>query len=885
MQTSSLSLSLLLSTVGVLALAGCTADDHRAPSDKDGTVDSQVTPDDDTGSNAFDIPADDAVIATHTVSPSALVFTGRGETSVLTAETLWSDGQAVPSEGRISWESSDPDQVSIDEDGVVTSLVDVGSAVITATIDGRPSQPVVVVVARPADQTRMLSDDDFDRDPQELHDRGELMWRVHVNPALGISVGERLVGTGSRAIMGEVVGVDDDGGELEVAYRQLDEVFDEFDIDVAIPLHAAVPQAPQAAADTGWEWVPDGEGSWTLIPPEGATGPDGPPPPGIESGEVGEVTVTHEMGNCKLEGSISSGFTPTIEKPTIKPSVDFEFHVDGDPITGMTVHRIALTGTLTYTSAVGIRGSASAAGNVTCEVDIGKMPIRAGVLSLANPHIPLGVGASVDVNAGMSDLVHLARATYAPSVTLGVQRSGDRLEKIPLRSPSREMELEIESNIEEWATDGVRLEVTAEAYLKTGFNVGYFDERATLELVESKLGLRAELELASRRTQANDPNARSSYETDLFATLAPGSSVNSAMEVLGIDGLIDQSDLEAELLVDIGGSPHGSVTLEGEIAEGETVWVHIDITEQVSFLWQDVNVKTIQVVRLERNEAGTVVGAEVVEEIDPGDWPEATWEHEVTAQDIEERAEYAFFLKPKFLSVPLEVTEDSTIQLDPCGSAASILRGGSFESTEDREAWTARGGAWATDTHLPWPAGFGAVDYQPTDGDHAFAIGTYDGAFYNYGSIEQRLGEVTAEAYELQGSYAVMVEGHEFFYTPEVCASLDSAPAFTVMIHDAEGTLGSTSLSPAEYYCDSIIWDSSRGNAGSYDAVGTGVDGEEGMMSLPGGGIRIPVDRESDNAYLRLVAYAPFALDHIVLLDDLSLIPLNEDCTDDSELP
>ena len=64
------------------------------------------------------------------VSDHSVLFTGSGQTAQVMAEVVDQDG--VPLEVEVTWESSDPDQVSVDSQGRITARTSLGSAMITA---------------------------------------------------------------------------------------------------------------------------------------------------------------------------------------------------------------------------------------------------------------------------------------------------------------------------------------------------------------------------------------------------------------------------------------------------------------------------------------------------------------------------------------------------------------------------------------------------------------------------------------------------------------------------------------------------------------------------------------------------------------------------------
>lgn len=79
----------------------------------------------------------------------SLIFTEAGQTAIVGAIVVDDSGSKV-NDARVTWSSSDPDAVEVDEQGNVTAVTSLGSAVLTAEYQGlRNLVTAVVVVLRP----------------------------------------------------------------------------------------------------------------------------------------------------------------------------------------------------------------------------------------------------------------------------------------------------------------------------------------------------------------------------------------------------------------------------------------------------------------------------------------------------------------------------------------------------------------------------------------------------------------------------------------------------------------------------------------------------------------------------------------------------------------
>ncbi|HUP83667.1 MAG TPA: Ig-like domain-containing protein, partial [Candidatus Limnocylindria bacterium] len=172
------------------------------------------------------------------VEPSAVLLTGSGQTAQLTATATAADG-TVPS---VSWRSSDPASVSVDEGGKVTAITDLGSAVVFAEAGDR-STPVAVLIAEPAPHAVLVSDAQIVGSAQRLGDpngppaNGD-RYRVALTGIEAPATGTIVLATGSAEVAGRVVAATQAGETVDVEYElvPLPQLFARYSIDLDLPL-------------------------------------------------------------------------------------------------------------------------------------------------------------------------------------------------------------------------------------------------------------------------------------------------------------------------------------------------------------------------------------------------------------------------------------------------------------------------------------------------------------------------------------------------------------------------------------------------------------------------------------------------------------------------
>jgi hypothetical protein len=145
------------------------------------------------------------------VTPAAVLLIEVGASRRLTA--LAFDAAGNPSGGSATWTTNDPATVEIAADGTLTARA-LGSAQITASVDGVTSAPTLVVVATPAAGAILVSDEQIVGEPA-VADADAGTFRVTLN-GLSPRIGDILVGTGGKALGGRVAAVDGQTATMEL---------------------------------------------------------------------------------------------------------------------------------------------------------------------------------------------------------------------------------------------------------------------------------------------------------------------------------------------------------------------------------------------------------------------------------------------------------------------------------------------------------------------------------------------------------------------------------------------------------------------------------------------------------------------------------------------
>ena len=196
-------------------------------------------------------------------------MTEYGQTAQLTA-TAYDASEGVL-DVKLKWSSSNPQAVSVDENGLIKSWVGVGSAVITASAPGAISNAVSVIVATPVDGAVLVADDQVVGEVTPVDPEAPLGVGVRVNVRLsGITPpapGTVVLGTGEQPVGGKVVSAVQDGDDVEAVLEAipLDEMFADLLIEQEIDLSREAPTIAKVFADNyDVNWTPGGALEFTL---------------------------------------------------------------------------------------------------------------------------------------------------------------------------------------------------------------------------------------------------------------------------------------------------------------------------------------------------------------------------------------------------------------------------------------------------------------------------------------------------------------------------------------------------------------------------------------------------------------------------------------------
>lgn len=183
----------------------------------------------------------DNTISEITISKSSVLLAGVSESIQLTAHAVNSSGETIDTP--IQWRSDKPNEIAVDEHGVVTSFVVLGNASITAFQGDVESTSISVIVATFAPDIKFVEEGSIVSSPQLIDVQqppsvdNPLIVSLHKTSS--VAIGDKLMATGADFFGGEVVAIETLADELRVTLVMLplSELFDHLKVNEVIKLN------------------------------------------------------------------------------------------------------------------------------------------------------------------------------------------------------------------------------------------------------------------------------------------------------------------------------------------------------------------------------------------------------------------------------------------------------------------------------------------------------------------------------------------------------------------------------------------------------------------------------------------------------------------------
>ena len=322
--------------------------------------------------------ADRKAVELRIVSDRSVVFDAPGQTIQAVAQAVDADG--LPVDVEITWESSEPDQIAIDDRGMMTALEPLGSAVITARYDELHAIATAVAVQLAPDGVLVDSAYVIEVLPEQIN--------LLRNPATElIARGDVVLNGGDPGFLARVLRVDISGSEvvLTVEAAALTDAIAE--LELAFRVDAVL---PEEWTDAGSDDGAGGAGGSAAQEPEIAP-------------SVQQLTIPLE---CKLNSRlVNVEVTAFTFAPRAALSTDFRLRIQNQAVETLELALVGDFGVEAGFQQVKVTGGVR--GKVECKVSLTAIPFAAipivGPIALAATATP-STGVEMELDYAATEL-------------------------------------------------------------------------------------------------------------------------------------------------------------------------------------------------------------------------------------------------------------------------------------------------------------------------------------------------------------------------------------------------------------------------------------------------------------------------------------------------
>jgi hypothetical protein len=656
------------------------------------------------GNAVITVTAAAGTTASIDLEQSASLLTGVGQSKLLGARPV--DGQGVPVAGSVSWQSSNPTDVSVDSAGRITSNA-IGSAMVFATANGVKSQPVFVIVADPQPGTLMLEDSQVVAVGGPLNlgsDRVAGVGTRYEVTVTGVAPapapGTVVLAAGDAAVAGKVASTRADGSNLVLTLEiaSLPDTLARYDIDWDIDL-SSVPVDPIEV-----------EGPITVTSTQSKM-------------HKAVLSAPASLGEFTCSGEVTAGLAST--SITLTPQISARFQVVSnrlDPNDPPGYSKLALVGSQ------GLQGTASISfdprfeGELTC---VAQTSLKIGVTGAAGvlvmPKLRIGVGFSADAKFRVANGEIKLTGKVGVEETLGFEcgQSGCQA----LKTAKLVDDFKLTTTVPSW--NQMKVDLNGRVFGLAGVDASLFLGLVNAEIIEARVGPQQSFDLMFPDDQAQNPGDASKYKLDMLTTIGPGAAIKEAIKrFIGDDNV--SLNFDASFPTPLATSPKGTFQLSADrVAYGTPVAFQVVLDQDsltYPFVGQDFepayNVEEVQIWRRKATDPNFVLWQPL-----PASNGRSTFQYEWTPTSADTGDwEFAAFTDTAVPVPIVEVADDSSRRLHVRGPGWHGNVTFTLEGSETESVPYDAGGSTGTTIRTATDAGTGTFELETMPGAEGLPV-------------------------------------------------------------------------------------------------------------------------------------------------------------------
>ena len=524
------------------------------------------------------------------VTSELLLLTQPNQTQALKARVLDESGNEIIA--TVTWESSNPTEISVDSRGVVAAHGIDASAQITASIGSLKSIPLMVAYTQIANGALLVTDAQILGDPLETDPSAPSnLDNTYSVKLTGVTpeVGQVIVNSGNKPVVGRVKSISTQGGVHEVTLGmvpvkdalpnlRIKESFDMRHVPALTPADlqaeydvvrdgSSITYTPKATVESTSETV----ASRTLK----------------SADESWTTTGSSHSLNCEftVEGVGGKASSPIklTKLPSLKVDFNPDLELDYDPVNGLKALMLHANPKVTIEGKFIFDASVDPKLTCTIELDTLVAPVSGPFAALLGPSITFYGGIEVSAKTSLKGLTFDAHATISSKVDVGIRDCSfvGCVSIAEASTPKVAMKTEMSDLAESY-----RFEPSVFVYGMAKLGVANpLLKNLRIDAFYTKLGPALNASLARPDGQISDPDPKykSNYSLDAQFKAGLDTSFKQAAFFFGINGL-------AENLIDqkwpLSQSPTGNATTDVyNFKAGDTVNLEVKLDpENLRFL-------------------------------------------------------------------------------------------------------------------------------------------------------------------------------------------------------------------------------------------------------------------------------------------------------------
>lgn len=534
----------------------------------------------------------------------AALLTEAGQTRALSARVLDSQGREITA--TVAWESSRPDSVGVSVNGELIAQGTGGVSQITARVGNLRSAPMLALHTPVAAGAVLLTDEQIVGEPEESSPgaapSASNIYRVRLSGVAAPAVGDLLVNTGGKVVVGRVLAVQSADGvqAVTLGLLPLREVFPQLRIDEVIDLAQAEATVP---ADVLQNYEVQREGStYRFTPKPGVAAPAAVMRPSSQratSAAVGPVSGTVALPPFKkceatLEGAGGAGSLPVKLSKLPSFSLDFnpKLHTRYTPETGL--ERMVVSSDATFTADTSLEFSAGFDGKLTCTIElvVVRIPVGGPVAAFLGGLVTLGAGVELSGKVTLPGAKLSNTYERKNTLELGVACAPG----CSLVNTLSDAQVKHTADIQGPDLNDLRIEPSVFGYGLAQLAVGNpFLTSLRFNAFYGKLGVAYQTSLASREAQIARAGYQSNYQLAALFKGGLETDFGQLAAWLGFNGVAENL---IELSAPLATSPSGTLTFDrSSFAAGDPVTATVNFDTGSSRFLTLYNIDAVVLVR------------------------------------------------------------------------------------------------------------------------------------------------------------------------------------------------------------------------------------------------------------------------------------------------